>query len=194
MARPRKFDEKKVLDAAKEQFWDGGYSATSLDELTSATGLGKGSLYGAFGDKHQLFLRALDEYRVEQMDGVRAVLRGDGRAWDRLVAILEGSAALAGSELGRRGCMLANSTSELNLRDESVVARARESYGGVEDLLTECVTEAQRQGDIAADADPRALGRLIVTILQGLDFMGKTGMATDALRQVAETAIATLPR
>ena len=54
MARPRTFDEADVVEAARDQFWNRGYAATSVDDLTAATGLGKGSLYGAFGDKHSL--------------------------------------------------------------------------------------------------------------------------------------------
>ena len=62
MARPRKFAEGDVVAAARDEFWTRGYAATSVDDLTAATGLGKGSLYGAFGDKHGLYLRALDDY------------------------------------------------------------------------------------------------------------------------------------
>src|SRR6185312_14173543 len=60
--RPRKFDESDVVAAARDEFWLRGYAATSVDDLTSVTGLGKGSLYGAFGDKHGLFMLALDDY------------------------------------------------------------------------------------------------------------------------------------
>ena len=87
MPRPRKFDETDVVAAARDEFWSRGYAATSVDDLTSATGLGKGSLYGAFGDKHGLFLRALDDYIGTALDGVRAQLRDPAHsAYDRLVA------------------------------------------------------------------------------------------------------------
>jgi AcrR family transcriptional regulator len=62
MARPRQFDEERVLRAIRDQFWDAGYAATSLEDLVHVSGLGKDSLYAAFGDKHQLFLRALRSY------------------------------------------------------------------------------------------------------------------------------------
>src|SRR4029077_15778222 len=62
MARPRKFVEDEVIAAARVQFWTHGYAATSLDDLVAVTGLGRGSLYRAFGDKHALFMRALDQY------------------------------------------------------------------------------------------------------------------------------------
>ncbi|MDX2817181.1 helix-turn-helix domain containing protein [Streptomyces sp. PA03-5A] len=70
-------------------FWARGYAATSLEDLTGATGLGKGSLYGAFRDKRQLFLRVLDDHRAEQLDGVREALGGPGGAVARLTRLLE---------------------------------------------------------------------------------------------------------
>ena len=68
MPRPREFDEADVVAAARDEFWTRGYVATSVDDLTTVTGLGKGSLYGAFGDKHGLFLRALDDYITSALD------------------------------------------------------------------------------------------------------------------------------
>ena len=70
MARPRKFVEDQVIEAARDQFWARGYAGTSLDDLVAATGLGRGSLYGAFGDKHVIFMRALDEYSTATMAAV----------------------------------------------------------------------------------------------------------------------------
>ena len=67
MARPRKFVEDQVIEAARDQFWGHGYAGTSLDDLVAVTGLGRGSLYGAFGDKHTIFMRALDEYSTATM-------------------------------------------------------------------------------------------------------------------------------
>jgi TetR/AcrR family transcriptional regulator, transcriptional repressor for nem operon len=62
MGRTRSFDEAGVLRAARDQFWSAGYAAARVDDIAAATGLGKGSLYGAFGDKHQLFLRTFDDH------------------------------------------------------------------------------------------------------------------------------------
>ena len=87
MARPRKFVEDQVIEAARDQFWAHGYAGTSLDDLVAVTGLGRGSLYGAFGDKHTIFLRALDDYSNMTMAAVRAELRDSAEsAYDRLVA------------------------------------------------------------------------------------------------------------
>ncbi len=93
MPRPREFDEGAVVAAARDEFWTRGYAATSVDDLTTVTGLGKGSLYGAFGDKHGLFVRALDDYVTSAVDGVRAQLRDPTRsAYDRLTGHLRDQA------------------------------------------------------------------------------------------------------
>lgn len=194
MARPRSFDERQVLRAAREVFWARGYAATSLEALTSATGLGKGSLYGAFGDKRQLFLRVLDDYRAEQLDGVREALGGPGRALARLTRLLEGAAAGYGADLQRRGCFLVNSTSELHGRDPDVVERSRTTYQEVEGLLAACVKEAQREGDLDPGADPQELGRLLLAVLQGMEFLAKTRMDASGLLQIGRAALARLPR
>ena len=91
MARPRTFDEHEVVAAARDEFWERGYAATSVDDLTAATGLGKGSLYGAFGDKHTLYLRALDDYISSSLEDVRASLRNPSlAAYDRLAHHIRG--------------------------------------------------------------------------------------------------------
>src|ERR1700752_3519798 len=84
MARPRSFDEQSVLQAVRDRFWDAGYAATSLDDLMQVSGLGKGSLYAAFGDKHQLFLRALRSYADNTASELREVIGAAPRALDGL--------------------------------------------------------------------------------------------------------------
>lgn len=194
MARPRSFDEKQVLQDAREQFWNRGYSATSMDDLMSATGLGKGSLYGAFGDKRQLFLRTLDDYRNEQLDSVRQILAGPGSGLERLGRLLDGAADGYANDASRRGCFLANSTSELHGQEPEVVSRARTTYQEIQDLLAACVKDAQREGDLATGADPKEVGNLLLAILQGIEFLAKTDMDASTLAQIGRSALLNLPR
>src|SRR5260370_39805398 len=107
MPRTRKFHEPVVVAAARDEFWARGYAATSVDDLTSVTGLGKGSLYGAFGDKHGLFLRALDDYIGVALDGVRAQLRDPAyEAYDRLTRHIRAQAKAIAADASRRGCLI----------------------------------------------------------------------------------------
>ena len=129
MARPRTFDEQEVVAAARDEFWERGYAATSVDDLTAATGLGKGSLYGAFGDKHNLYLRALDDYISSSLGDVRASLRNPSlTAYDRLASHIRGQAKVLAADKGRRGCLMAKSAAELGATDDAVEQKVERAY------------------------------------------------------------------
>src|SRR4051794_10805135 len=107
MARPRQFDDDTVLCAVRDQFWDAGYAATSLQDLMRVSGLGKGSLYAAFGDKHELFLRVLRRYVASLADAVRGSIDSAPRAIDALRSFVMMPVGDLAGESGRRGCLLA---------------------------------------------------------------------------------------
>jgi AcrR family transcriptional regulator len=195
MARPRSFDESEVLRAARDQFWSTGYTGTSMDDILAATGLGKGSLYGAFGDKHQLFLRVFDDYCTAVTEAVRGALEGpDDGAYERLRAHVLAVAQATGSDTCLRGCLLAKGTAELAAADPAIAARASRAFRDLEDLITSCVAAAQRAGDIQPGADPARLAGLLLAVLRGIEALGKGGRSPDSLRAIAETVLAVLPR
>jgi AcrR family transcriptional regulator len=195
MARPREFDEGEVLRAASEQFWSTGYAGTSMDTIAAATGLGKGSLYGAFGDKRQLFLRVFDNYCTNVVDVVARGLNGpDDQAFPRLCAHVRAVAAKTAADTAHRGCLLAKGTAELSEHDADVAARSLHTFEILEEMLTADIQAAQRHGDIDGAADPRRLADLVLALLRGIEALGKAGKDEAALRALAETAIAVLPR
>lgn len=194
MGRPRKFDEQQVLRAARDEFWRKGYAATSLDDLMKATGLGKGSLYGAFGDKHQLFLKVLSSYAHETAEGVCGAVAGGDRAIEVLRSFFvpgpqDAVAEHHGPVAPSRGCFLANSSTELAARDPEVTGRARATYQAVEDCFTHAVAQAVADGDLPEDTNPRELGRLLLTIQQGLQFLTKTEMTPEAMREIGRATV-----
>ena len=195
VARPRQFDEERVLRAAREQFWSTGYAGTSMDAIAAATGLGKGSLYGAFGDKHQLFLRVFDGYCAAIVNAVGRDLDGpDGQAFDRLCAHVRAVAASTAADTARRGCLLAKGTAELSEHDPDVAARALRTFDLLEEALAADIRAAQRHGDLEPTADPRQLANLVLAVLRGIEALGKAGKDQAAVQAIAETAIAVLPR
>lgn len=111
MGRPRQFDENSALDAAAAAFRQRGYAATSIDHLVEATGVHRGSLYGAFGSKHGLFLRVLDAAATsntastERLDVVLIALLelapDDPPVRERVAALIE-ETEITGEQLGRR--------------------------------------------------------------------------------------------
>jgi AcrR family transcriptional regulator len=194
MARPRGFDEGEVLRAARDQFWSAGYAATRVDDIAAATGLGKGSLYGAFGDKHHLFLRTFDDHCAGLIEAVRRALDGpDEGACERLRAHVLAVANATADDVGLRGCLLAKGAAELSGQDPAVAAAARRTFAAIEELLASCIAGAQRAGDLKQDEDPARLAGLLLAVLRGIEALGKGGSSPDSLRAIADTALGLLP-
>lgn len=192
MARPRQFDEDTVLRAVCDQFWDAGYAATSLQDLMRVSGLGKGSLYAAFGDKHELFLRALRRYAAANDATLRRLVDSAPRAVDALRSFLTSPVGDPEGVSARRGCLLANSTAELASADPVVAAEARAVYEGTTALLAECVAQAQAEGDVPGSVDPVGTARALLAAQQGLTFMGRSGMDVEILAATARSLAAQL--
>lgn len=195
VARPREFDEEAVLDVATEQFWTKGYAGTSMDAIATATGLGKGSLYGAFGGKQQLFLRIFDTYCERIVDAVEDGLSGpDDGAYARLCAHIRAAAAGIAADSLHRGCLLAKGAAELSGHDPDVTARSRGALDRIASTLAEDIRGAQRHGDLDPTADADQLATFVLAVLRGIEALGKAGIDADRLESVAETAIGLLPR
>ena len=179
-----------MLAAARDVFWSTGYAGTSLDELMTATGLGKGSLYGAFGSKRELFLQIFDEYCERAVASVVAALAGpDEGALDRIGAYLRWSATQTAKDTRRRGCLLAKGAAELSEHDPAVAKRSRETFELMEAQLARTLAQAQRAGDATDRASARALARTVLAALRGIEALGKAGASRQTLRDIAETTL-----
>lgn len=192
MPRPREFDEEHVVLAVRDAFWDRGYAATSMDDLLRVSGLGKGSLYGAFGDKRRLFLRVLREYDDANLRGLRERLASAARGVHMVREFVHGVADDPTGAAARRGCLLANSTAELATHDPDVAAEARRSYEAITAILTEALERAQREGDVDPDADAAEVARAVLAAQLGVVALGRTGMDVAALTEVARSALTRL--
>src|SRR6201993_1913287 len=195
MARPRELDEAEVVQAARDQVWQHGFKGTSLDDLTVVTGLGRGSLYAAFNDKRDLFLRALDDYATTVMGQVVADLRDPNKSGrDRVVDHIRLITKLLAADTKGRGCLMAKTAAEMGATDKEVARRVRKWLDGYQRDLADAIPAAQRDGDIAADADADELALLILALLGGGEARRKGGMPPRAIVAVADQAIAVLPR
>ncbi|MFJ6506611.1 MULTISPECIES: TetR/AcrR family transcriptional regulator [unclassified Streptomyces] len=186
MGRPRKFNEQDVVAAARRQFNETGYHGTSVDDLSRATGLSKGSLYGAFGDKEALFLRIFEEYCAGSEEGTAALLEGpEDQALDRLRTWL----TAPDDDTGRPGCLLAKGTAELASENDAVATRSLATYEGLLDSCRRLVEQAQRAGHVDAAADAEALGGLILTTQRGLEALAKAGVDAKTRNRIADAAV-----
>ncbi|MER6489256.1 TetR/AcrR family transcriptional regulator [Streptomyces virginiae] len=195
MARPRAFDEHQVLERAREQFWVTGYAGTRMDDIAQATGLGKGSLYGAFGDKGKLFHRVFGDWCTAVVEVAEGQLASgpDAEAMARLSAYVHLMAENTASDTQRRGCLLAKGTAELAQHDPAVAGRSAETMKALLTLLRTDISAAQRHGDIDGAADPERLAALLLTVVRGIEAVGKAGLDPATVRNIADTALAVLP-
>ncbi len=194
MARPREFDEDDVVAAARDAFWARGYAATSVDDLTAATGLGRGSLYGAFGDKHSLYLRALDDYIASSLDAVRDVLRDPALpAYQRLGRHIRGQARALIADTARRGCLIAKGAAELAATDAAVEAEIANAYTVWREELAACIAQAQRDGDVDPARDPQVLAGTLLAFMRGQEALHKGGASPAQLTAAAEEMVSMIP-
>ena len=184
-----------MLDAAEREFRSTGYRGTSIDDIAAATGLGKGSLYGAFGDKHQLFLRVFDRYCSAVTTQARHALSGpDDGAAARLRSYVGQIADDTASDVQHRGCLLAKSVAELAEHDPAVLARSRQTFAALEEVLTEAVTAAQHHADAGPTPEAADVALLLLAVLRGMEALGKAGEDPDRLTRIAATALAVTTR
>jgi TetR/AcrR family transcriptional repressor of nem operon len=168
MARPREFDEEEVLNRALEVFRAKGFEGATLDELEQATGLGRGSLYGAFGDKRSLFLKALARYLDTAMRQRLANLQGPGAGRAEIIGVFRALAREAVGDRERKGCLVTNCSIELADRDPDLACQAARSLDLLERAFADAVRRAQARGEIAAVRDPVRLARFLTVCMEGM--------------------------
>ena len=175
MARPRSFDKYEVVRTALDLFWSNGYAGTRASDVCAAVGLGKGSIYGAFGDKRQLFLEVLDDYGAKAIGDAHSALDGpDSGAFARLRSYMVEDAALVAAN-PPRGCLVAKATAELAGKDAAVTTNAHRTFYGIQAILRSTIEGAQRGHDIDPAADANQLAALLLAVLRGLEALGRAG-------------------
>lgn len=188
MGRPSSFDRTQVLETIQSQFWDKGYSATSLDDIMKATGLGKGSLYGAYGSKHDMYRMAFTDYCDWAIKDCEERLRGsDDGAIMRLRKFVQMAAKRAAGS--RRGCMLAKGTAEVAGRFPDLDKVIEGAFKALEREILKCVRQAQRAGDIDRGTDGRTIAVTLLAVLRGMEALGKAGASSASLSLVAQGAL-----
>lgn len=189
MARPKEFNEEQVLDKAIELFWRQGYEATSIQELVETMEISRGSLYSTFGDKHALFLAALDRYKQNSYRRFRETFDQAASFKEALTSLLSNIIAEAMADTKKRGCLMTNSTVELVSQDLETAERAKFNRECIEDIFQQALIQAQNSGEIAKEADPRALARFLFNTVQGLRVVTKVTAERDVLEDIVKVTL-----
>ncbi|AVA22027.1 MULTISPECIES: TetR/AcrR family transcriptional regulator [unclassified Rhizobium] len=187
--RPREFDMDAALDEALRVFSERGYYAASISELTEAMGLTAGSVYKAFGDKRGVFLAAFDRYRRMRQQLIDEALAKGPNAYEKLRILVAFFAEASCGEIGRRGCLVVGSATELALFDKEVASRVSVAFDFDERRIRDLVLLGQADGSVAKHIDPESTACALLALTKGMRVIGKTGRKTEHMLAVAETAM-----
>jgi AcrR family transcriptional regulator len=190
--RARQFDADKALDRALEVFWARGYEGATLPELTRAMGISRPSLYATFGNKEQLFRKALDRYQTGPMSFLTDALRKP-TARAVVEAIFSGFVRMQRDRDQARGCLVVSGALACGEEGETVrreLARLRQA---IVTVLRERFERAVQDGDLSAGTDCATLARYTATVLNGLAVQSASGATEKELRLVAALAMQAWP-
>ena len=181
--RPREFDETEMLRKIMRLFWRGGYEGVSLSEIMTETGLKKGSLYAAYGDKRAMYLKALAQYEDDVVaSAAKFLMDQEIPALERISAFL--SAPLNGPEQGdRSGCFLCNaSADQADLNDDAQAQVSR----GFERLRQGLRVSLQQLRPDLSDAKINAKAQTLLSLYIGLRILVRSGADVSQLRESVE--------
>ncbi|WP_260703338.1 TetR/AcrR family transcriptional regulator [Edaphobacter flagellatus] len=188
MARSKEFDPERALAKAMHVFWRNGYEKTSIELLMEEMDIAKQSLYDTFGDKRQLYLKALAYYRDQTNGAMEHMLQAAPSIKEGFAKLLYG---LAGEtrEQHERGCLLLSANLQRDPGDEEVAAFLRDNQARVEAIFVQALRRAKKQGELSRPANPAALARFFVVTIQGMRAMARLDSDKKALEQVARVAL-----
>jgi len=192
MARHKEFDRDEALHKAMEVFWSRGYGAASIQDLVKHMGINRQSLYDTFGDKHALFLMALDRYREVEGRRMFELLERPGSVKKSLRQLFEGTVKKALCDEHRRGCFMGNSTSELAGRCKDTAARTRSNMESMQEALYRALLRGKKEGELKGVRDPRAVARFLYSSIQGLLLIAKAAHDRKTLDDVVKVTLSVL--
>jgi len=185
--RPRAYDPDTALTQAMNVFWTAGYAATSLDDLSAATGMNRPSLYAAFGDKRQIYEKAIEHYRENARAAMRPAFAYDRPLREALGTVFDAALDLYFSDPKRpRGCFLFSSAITDAVSDPGTRAILGDVVRQIDRAFEKRIRFAQEQGELPADANPEVLARLAAAAMTSLSVRSRAGEPRASLEAIAE--------
>ena len=190
--RPREFCVDEALARALTVFWRHGYEGASMADLTAAMGITKPSLYAAFGNKEQLFRRALDLYEREKLAYVKTALEAP-TARGVAERLLHGTLALQTGHGDPKGCLAVIGSTPCGAEAEGIKAEVAGRRASSKDALVRRFEQAKAAGELPDGMTGASLAQYLFAIMQGLTLQAGAGATPAELSQLVETSMAVWP-
>jgi TetR/AcrR family transcriptional regulator, copper-responsive repressor len=189
--RPRAYDPESALASVRDTFWRNGYAGTSLDDLSEATGMNRPSLYGAFGDKHALYLQTMDRYVEAGRVAMESALGGALPLREALMRVFDGALGwYLPAHDAARGCLLIGTAAVESVNDEDVRERLAAGLRTFDKAFERRLRTAIAQGELPAQANAPMLARLASAFLHSMALRARAGDTRASLRAMAVAGVA----
>lgn len=187
--RPREFDVDAAVDRAIGVFAERGFHATSVGDLTEAMELTQGSLYKAFKDKKDIYIAAVERYKLVQTKRFEARVQSGRNGREKLLAAMNFYADGSAGQSGEQGCLIVGAAADLASLDDDMARVVRSAIDAREKILARLVREGQADGSVASLVDAEVLAKTALCLLYGMRVVGKTGPSRDELSLIVDAAM-----
>jgi TetR/AcrR family transcriptional regulator, copper-responsive repressor len=191
--RPRAYEPDVALGQALQLFRKGGFAATSLDDLSAATGMNRPSLYGAFGDKRELYIKSYARYRADARAAMIETFRGDVPIRERLKRIYAAALDIYIADASEpQGCFTVMTAASEAVADPEIRAMVLDGFVELDKAFASCFRRAGEKGELPASADPAALSQLASATIHTLAIRSRARVPRKELEAIVKGAIAVM--
>nr|WP_294944552.1 TetR/AcrR family transcriptional regulator [uncultured Mucilaginibacter sp.] len=192
MARTKDFDEEEVLSKAVNIFWLKGYNATSMQDLVDGLGISRSSLYDTYGDKHTLYMKALESYQCVNSQKFARVINSGKPAKETVKSLLEFVVDNLLNDKSQKGCFIVNAEVEVALHDKEVGSMIQKNDQQLEDSFYFVIKKAQDSGELHSQQDARALARFMFNTVKGIQVTAKSTNDRQVFDDIINLAVGVL--
>ena len=191
--RPRAYEPEVALGKALDLFRTGGFAATSLDDLSAATGMNRPSLYGAFGDKRELYIKSYARYRADARAAMIEIFRGDMPIRERLKRIYAAALDIYVADVSApQGCFTVMTAASEAVADPEIRAMVLDGFAELDRAFESCFRRAKEKGELPPSADPVVLAQLASATIHTLAIRSRARVPRKELEAIANGGIAVM--
>lgn len=188
----KSFDIDETLTRAMQAFWSHGYEATSMQDLVTATGINRASIYATYGDKRALFLTALRKYDGEIRRRMLAELAETTPPAEAIASVFDKFISQTSVPQGNWGCFLVNTALELAAHDGEIAELVNAAHDEIEAFFLAMIRKGQQSGAFAADRDAKPLAHQALASLLGMLVMIRSRPKEESLTAVRDGVLKSL--